>query len=149
MEAWICWVIAAVLLALLELLLSGFVLLCFAVASACTAFVSLLHARTELQIVSFITFTVASLVFIRPFFLKHMKPRGGLVETNVYGLIGKEALLIAEIGENSPGAVKVGGEEWGAVSQDGSPIAAGSKVRILAVSGNKLIVSSNDVRRQS
>jgi membrane protein implicated in regulation of membrane protease activity len=140
MGPWIYWLIGAIILALLELVLSGFVLLCFGFAALLTALTSLLNVGLEAQIFSFIAFTVVALVVIRPFFLRHMKPRGGLVETNVDALIGKEALVTEEMSEDHAGKVKVGGEEWGALPNDKVPVPTGSKVKILAVSGNKLIV---------
>ena len=36
--------------------------------------------------------------------------------------------------------MKVGGEEWSAISEDGSPIEENTKVIVLGVEGNKLIV---------
>jgi membrane protein implicated in regulation of membrane protease activity len=144
MASWIYWFIAAIVLLFLELVLSGFVLLCFGFAALATVLVCLLRAGAELQMFSFIVFTVVSLVIIRPFVLKHMKPKDGLVETNVYALIGKEALVIEEMNENRTGRVKIGGEEWRAASKDGDPIAAGGRVRVLAVSGNTLIVQRKE-----
>ncbi len=141
MEEWIYWLIAAILLALLELILPGFVLLCFGFAAMVTAMICLLHPGIVLEIVSFIIFTIISLVGIRPFFLRHMKPRGGLVETNVHALIGGEAIVTEEINtENNTGRVKIRSEEWGAVSKDSARISAGAKVKVLAISGNKVIV---------
>jgi membrane protein implicated in regulation of membrane protease activity len=140
MEPWIYWLVGSIILALLELILSGFVLLCFGFAALLATLISLLKVGLEVQVFSFIAFTVLSLVIIRPFFLKHMKPRGGLVETNVYALIGKEALVTEEMSDDHSGRVKVGGEEWRAITNDNISIPVGSRVRILSVSGNKLLV---------
>lgn len=138
---WFYWLIAAILLILLELLFSGFVLLCFGFAAFLTTIVSLLKAGIELQILSFIVFTVIAFVTVRPFFLKHMKPKGGLVETNIYALIGTEAKVVEEINPDSnSGRVRVQSEEWGARSSDSSVIPVGTTVKVLQVSGNKLIV---------
>jgi membrane protein implicated in regulation of membrane protease activity len=138
---WFYWLIGAVVLVLLELLISGFVLLCFGFASFITAIVCLLGAVIELQILSFIIFTVLAFVTIRPFFLRHMKPKEGLVETNVYALIGTEAKVTEDIDpESNTGRVKIRGEEWSALSKDGKKISSGSLVKVLQVSGNKVIV---------
>lgn len=40
-----------------------------------------------------------------------------------------------------PGAVRLSGVEWSARSADGSPVAAGTVVRIDAIEGVKLIVT--------
>lgn len=126
---------------LLELLFSGFVLLCFGFAAFLTSVVSLLKAGIELQILSFIVFTVIAFVTVRPFFMRHMKPKEGLVETNIHALIGNEAKVVEEINPDlDTGRVRVQSEEWGARSSDASVIPAGTRVKVLRVFGNKLIV---------
>ncbi|MBX5438814.1 MAG: NfeD family protein [Thermoflavifilum sp.] len=138
---WFYWLIGAIVLMLLELLFSGFVLLCFGFAALLTSLISLLGIGVELQLLSFIIFTVIAFVTIRPFFLRHMAPKGGLVETNVYALIGMVCRVIEDIDPDAhTGRVKVRGEEWGAMSHNAQKIPAGSKVKVLNISGNKLIV---------
>lgn len=135
------WLIVAVLLVLLELIFSGFVLLCFGFAALATCIVTFFGGGLKLQILSFIVFTVIGFVAIRPFFLKRMKPKGGFVETNVYALIGVEAKVIEEIDtESNTGRVKIRGEEWGALSKDSTIIPVGATVKILEISGNKVLV---------
>jgi len=141
MDPWFFWLIAAVLLVLLELVFSGFVLLCFGFAAFATSIISLVGDALELQILSFIVFTVIAFVAIRPFFLKRMKPKEGFVETNVYALIGAEAKVVEEINPDSGvGRVKIRGEEWGAVSKNSTSIPVGSIVKVIEISGNKVIV---------
>jgi len=141
MDPWFYWLISAVVLILLELIFSGFVLLCFGFAALVTSIFSLLGTGLELQILSFTVATVISFVTIRPFFLKHMKPKEGVVETNVYALLGSEARVIEEVNaDNSLGRVKIRGEEWGALSKDSTVIPVGSRVKIVAISGNKVTV---------
>ncbi len=141
MNPWFYWLVGAVLLILLELVFSGFVLLSFGFAAFATSILSLLGIGIELQILSFIFFTIVSFVTVRPFFLKHMKPKEGIVETNVYALIGHEAIVVEEIDPSkNNGRVKIRGEEWGALSQDSTVIPIGSKVKVVENSGNKLII---------
>lgn len=141
MNPWFYWLVGAVILVLLELVFSGFVLLCFGFAALATSIISLLGAGLELQILSFIIFTVVSFVTIRPFFLRHMKPKEGVVETNFYALIGSDAKVTEEVNpDNSLGKVKIRGEEWGALSKNSAAIPLGAKVKVIAISGNKVIV---------
>ncbi len=138
---WFYWLICAIVLILLELLFSGFVLLCFGFAAFFTSIICLLGAGIEIQILSFIVFTVIAFVTVRPFFLKHMKPKEGLIETNVFALIGSEAKVVEEINpESNSGRVRIRGEEWGALSKDSIMVPLGARVKVLEVSGNKLIV---------
>jgi len=138
---WLYWLIAALILILLELLFSGFVLLCFGFAALIAMLVSLIGGSLELQVFTFILGTVIAFVAIRPFFLRHLKPREGFVETNVYGLIGTEGQVIEEIDTHlHTGRIKIRGEEWGALGKHTEKIPVGTRVKVLGVSGNKLIV---------
>jgi membrane protein implicated in regulation of membrane protease activity len=142
MDPWFYWLMAGIILVFLELMFSGFVLLCFGFASVLTSFLSLLGLQLEGQIFSFIILTIIAFVTIRPFFLKNMKPKEGVVETNVYGLIGREGLVVETIPKEGFGKVKVFGDEWTAISKDGVEIRSGEKIKILAINGNKLIVKN-------
>jgi membrane protein implicated in regulation of membrane protease activity len=142
MEPWVIWLIISIILIVMELLFSGFVLLCFGSAAFLTSLITLSGIRIEFQILSFILLTVISFITIRPFFLKHMKPLGGNSETNVYALIGKEAILTSTISKGGSGKLKIRGDEWTALSENNSAIEAGNKVLILKIDGNKLIVKN-------
>lgn len=140
---WFYWMIAAIVLALLELLIQGFVLLCFAFAALITCGVSLLGASLNIQLFSFIVFTIISFVAIRPFFLKHLKPKEGFMETNAYALVGMDGKVMEEINpKEMTGRVKIRGEEWGAISEDSSVIPVGEIVKIVKLSGNKVFVQN-------
>ncbi len=141
MNPWFYWSVSAILLILLELFFSGFVLLCFGFAALATSILSLLGIGIEFQILLFAIFTIVFFVSVRPFFLKHMKPKDGMVETNVNGLIGNEAIVVEEINPSKNiGRVKIRGEEWGALNQDSAVILLGLKVKVVGNSGNKVIV---------
>lgn len=58
------------------------------------------------------------------------------------GNIGREAIVTEAIDNlHETGAVRLSGVEWSARSADGSPVAAGTVVRIDAIEGVKLIVT--------
>jgi membrane protein implicated in regulation of membrane protease activity len=65
-------------------------------------------------------------------------------ETNVFALKGKLAHVTQAIPTDGRGYVKVGGEEWVAITKDHSALAKGIKVEILGIEGNKLIVKETD-----
>ena len=142
MEPWVIWLIISIILISLELLFSGFVLLCFGFAAIITSIITLSGVRIEVQIFSFIIFTIIAFITVRPFFLKHMKPAGEISETNVFALIGKEAIVTSTIIKDGSGVLKIRGDEWTALSENNSTIEAGNKVIILKIDGNKLIVKN-------
>ena len=58
-------------------------------------------------------------------------------------LRGRSGITVKAIeGTLTPGEVKVGGEMWAAVCDDGTQIAEGAKVEVLEVVGNKVRVKS-------
>jgi len=142
MDPWFYWLIAGILLILLELMFSGAVLLCFGFSATFTSLISLLGLTIELQIISFIILTIIAFITIRPFFLKYMRAKEKVIETNVYGLIGKEGIVTKRIIQDEIGKIKINGEEWSAISNDNQIIEVGKKVKILNIDGNKLIVNS-------
>ena len=83
---------------------------------------ALLHAELWLQITLFFAVSVVLLAALRPLVKKYLRPR-----------------TIDNLHET--GAVRLSGVEWTARSADGSPVAAGTVVRIDAIEGVKLIVT--------
>ena len=98
---------------------------------------ALLHAELWLQITLFFAVSVVLLAALRPLVKKYLRPR-----TNAAGNIGREAIVTEAIDNlHETGAVRLSGVEWTARSADGSPVAAGTVVRIDAIEGVKLIVT--------
>ena len=60
---------------------------------------------------------------------------------NADSVIGKEYILLTEIGFNKPGSIRVNDVVWSAISENEmDEIAEKSKVRIIGLRGNKYIV---------
>lgn len=95
---------------------------------------ALLHAELWLQITLFFAVSVVLLTALRPLVKKYLRPR--TVRTNAAGNIGREAIVTEAIDN-----LHETGVEWSARSADGSPVAAGTVVRIDAIEGVKLIVT--------
>ena len=141
MSGWAIWLVAAILLALIEIMSSTFVFLCFSFAAFCAAIVAALSMSLNIQIAVFVSFALVFFVTARPFFLKHMLGKNGRVITNSQGLIGKEGRVIEDIDTTAnTGWVKIYGEEWRAVSSSGSMISKDTTVKVVGISGNRVIV---------
>ena len=144
MLAWHWWLLAGIVLAIAEIFAPGFVLICFGLgALIASLFTYFFGFGLELQLLAF---GLASLVVFagsRTLFHDLLWPPAGAQEhTNVDALIGRTAVTVEGIpGGGEKGTVKVGGEEWSAMSADRAPIAAGSPVRVRAIEGNKLLVT--------
>jgi membrane protein implicated in regulation of membrane protease activity len=102
--------------------------------------VSLFYDNLVLELILFLIVSLALLYFIRPLILRYFNPQKA--KENYEGVIGKDGLVNTKIDNtNKTGKVTVGGQEWSARSLEGSIIEEGSKVRIQAITGAKLVVS--------
>jgi len=141
MNLWHWWIIAGVTLLILEIFTPGFILACFGVACAVTALASYLGCSIKMQIVIFSAANIIIFFGIRPFFLKFLSPNKDAVKTNTEALIGKTGTVTESIDPNSDiGRVKVGGEDWRAISNSNTKISAGQKIVVKKVDGTKLLV---------
>ena len=112
----------------------------FAVGSLAALLTAALGGELWLQVVLFFVVTGASIALLRPIAKKYFNPK--VIPTNVDAMTGKVCQVVADIDNSTAvGQVKLGDVEWSARSTDGSPIPAGSQVRIDRVEGVKVYVT--------
>ena len=139
----IIWIIALVVLILEELLTMGLTTVWFAGGSLVGLLLAVLGAPVWAQLIAALVVSLILLLTTRPIAIKYFnKDR---VRTNAESLIGHMAVVMTDIDNlEGVGLVNVGGQEWSARSSDDSTvIPAGSVVRILSISGVKLIVEKS------
>lgn len=140
MEAWMIWVGIGIICMIIEIFTPGFLFMSFGVGAILTGIIeSIFTLPISFQILIFIVITF--IVFISTRKLSKKIISSSSEETNIYALKGKSATVVKDIPEDGRGYVKVGGEEWSAVSEDGKKIGKDKKVTIQNVEGNKLIVT--------
>ncbi len=95
------------------------------------------------QVVIFAVVSLVGVVAARPPLLRYLKRRRAPeLLSGAEGMIGQQAPVTDDIGgPHDPGHVRVAGETWPAVSEDGSPIPAGTVVRITGLRQATLIVT--------
>lgn len=138
MEVWHIWVIAALLLFIVEIFTSGFAVICIAVGALGGAAASAFGAPFWGQILAFALLALVSLVTVRPVMLRWFSK--GAKPSNMESLIGRKAKVIEAVGRNTMGRIKVDGDDWQAVSDDGAEIPAGSEAEIVGRDSNILKV---------
>lgn len=131
MEPWHLWVIAALLLFILEIFTPGFAVACLAIGALGSAVASAFDSPLKIQILVFAVVTLLSFVSVRPLVMKLFHSKDKTVATNTDALIGRTAVVSETIEPLTGGRVKVDGDDWKAISTDGQRIEAGSPVRIL------------------
>jgi membrane protein implicated in regulation of membrane protease activity len=144
MSAWHYWLLAGIVLAIAEIFAPGFVLICFGLG-ACIAslFTYLFGFGPEGQFLSFGVATLIVFAGSRTLFHDVLWPSENPDEaTNVDALVGRLATVEEAIPQgDGRGMVRIGGEQWTAVSSDRSAMAVGSRVKVQAIEGNKLLVT--------
>ncbi len=145
---WI-WLGIAVFFALIELtvLAGSFVLLPFAVSALAAALLGFYDVAIEIQWLVFAGGGALLWIVLYRYaknFAGDNELEPGVGADRLIGLKGIVTSPIDPDDTERRGRVTAHGEVWGATSQDGNAIAAGTHVRIVAVSGTKVIVESTD-----
>lgn len=136
---WYWWAFAAILL-VFEMMLPGVVFLFLAIGAAASgAFLLVVSDLSlELQLFVFAVVSVASAVVLRPTLRRLQQGRSQDATINARGdaMLGKTFVLDAPI-LYGRGRVKVGDGSWTVTGPD---MAAGTRVRVMAVNGTELTV---------
>lgn len=134
------WLAIAIAAGVLEMLTPQLVSIWFCVGALISLACAALNAEIWVQTIVFIISSVAMVFLTRPIYKKYIMPK--ITATNSDALIGKTAIVIEDIDNDAAvGLVKISGQVWSALSEDGVNIAKDTKVLVKAISGVKLIVS--------
>jgi len=133
------WIVLTISLIILEASTATLVCIWFAIGSLAAIFAKLIGLTFLYQVSSFVIVSAIALVFTKPIVKKLRK--NGKTATNADVLIGKSGIVIEEItNDKFAGKVKIMGQEWSAVTEDGSEIPKNCKVTVKSISGVKLVV---------
>jgi membrane protein implicated in regulation of membrane protease activity len=141
MDTWIIWVVAAVVLAVGEILTVSFWIGPFAVGAAAAAVADAAGAGDLVPWLLFFAVSGLVLAVVRPISRahRHMPPR---LRTGTAALVGRPAVVVDAIGgPESAGQVRIDGEVWSARAYDGEEHAAGSEVHVMEIRGATALVS--------
>jgi membrane protein implicated in regulation of membrane protease activity len=140
MDAWVIWVVVAVVLLITEATTSAFVAIYFGLAAIAAAAFAAAGLGVPVQLLAFAALSVGSLTLTRPA-LKRAAGQAQIIRTGVDAMQGRIGVVTRAIAELEPGQVKVGGETWTARSfYDEEPIALGSRVEVVKVEGVTALV---------
>ena len=141
MEYALYWLIAMVILVVIECLSMGLTTIWFAGGALVAAIAAALGAGLGVQIVLCILVSVVLLIFTRPWAMKYLN--GRTTKTNAESLVGEIGIVTVVINNlKATGQVQVKGSYWTARSrEDQKEIPEGSTVRIEEIKGVKCIVT--------
>ncbi|GAB4302698.1 MAG: NfeD family protein [Myxococcota bacterium] len=144
MEVYHYWLIAAMVFAVTEVFIPGFVIIWLSVGAVAAAVVAYFNGSANLQLLIFAVVSTILAVLSRVIFKKFLFPKQEKsLKTNVDALIGREGVVTEPLkNEHQKGFVKVGGEIWSAqaASTKDYPMESGTIVKVVRIEGVRLIV---------
>ena len=133
------WLGVTVVALVLEFITADMVTIWFAGGGLIAMILALLKVSIYVQIPVFIAVSIVCLLCFRKMVMKKLNVKTS--NLNADSVIGKEYILLTEIGFNKPGSIRVNDVVWSAISENEmDEIAEKSKVRIIGLRGNKYIV---------
>ena len=132
------WLVAAGLLAVGEMLTAGFFLLPFAIGAAAAGILALANVAIPFQIITFVVVSVGSLWLLQQFARKDV--HGELIPVGAARYTGATAIVLEPVGRFEAGWVKMGSEDWRAITLDDDIIPIDTEVRVIEVRGARLVV---------
>lgn len=132
MDYWLYWLIAAIILLIIEIGTLWISALCFSVGCLAALMSSLLGSSLTAQLITLAV--TALLVFIifgkKWIIIQQRRANKNHLNTNIDALHLREATVIEAIPENGLGRIKIDGDIWQAHSSDGAAIEVNSRVKI-------------------
>ena len=142
MDAWVIWLLIAVLLAAGEIATTSFYLAPFAMGAAGGGFIALIGGDQFWAVTVAMILTAVAFLFLRPIAQRHlMQPAH--TRTGTDRLVGQGAIVTAAIAPGpQPGAIKLDGETWTARAYDEDrAFAAGTSVQVVEIRGATAMVA--------
>jgi membrane protein implicated in regulation of membrane protease activity len=143
MDAWMIWILIAVIFAAGEVASLSFFLAPFAVGALLGAVADLAGFATIPAVLIFLVSSGLLLGFVRPIARRHMytAPK---IRTGTAALVGKTAVVTQQVDDRT-GVVKLDGEMWTARSYaEGDVIEVGRKVHVVEIKGATALVSDTE-----
>jgi membrane protein implicated in regulation of membrane protease activity len=142
MDAWVIWLIVAVVFAVAEAINLSFYLFPFAIGAAGAAVVGIAGGEAAIEWITFAVLTAVSFTVVRPIARRHisMPPQ---LRTGTAALIGRTGIVTERIvNDDGLGKVRIEGEVWTARAYDEDKvIEAGTRVHVLEIKGATALVS--------
>ncbi|GGP16876.1 NfeD family protein [Nonomuraea glycinis] len=139
MDAWIIWIILAVVLGVAEIFTLTAAVGLLGIASLLTAASAAIGLPVPLQLLVFALSSTAGLVVIRPIAARHIR-QPQLRRFGVEALVGKPAYVLAEV-TGRDGRIRLAGEEWSARAYDETlVIPTGATVDVIEIDGATALV---------
>lgn len=136
---WQVWLIASGVFLIAEVFTVSFLVFWLSIGALLAMLVSFFTSNLIIQMTVFVISSGLLIFATKPLVNKLAKK--DIVPTNVYSIIGKNAIVVEDIDWNTgKGQIKVDGEIWSAKTQEQLSIPKGSEVEIESINGVKAYV---------
>ena len=127
---WQLWAILSVVCLILELTAGDFFIICFSIGAIFACLTDALGGAIVVQLSVFAAFTLASLLFVRPFAVRFLHKGEPNRVSNADALLGRKGRVVEAVKADSFGRVQIDGDIWKAVTNEAQDIPAGANVRV-------------------
>lgn len=144
MQSYQIWLIVAIVLVIIEICTAAFGSICFAIGAAFAALAAGLGLGLTWQIIIFTVVSLLTFIFLRPVAIRFLNRKSKDVKTNADALTGRKGIVSERIDAiQHTGRVAIDGDDWKAVSIDGSVIEKGAEVEVVKRDSIILFVKHN------
>ncbi len=140
----IIWIICGVILAALEILIPGLVVIWFGIAAVATGVLAFFVHNQYIQFGVFIVLSAALVLFAQRIARRITRPEPEPVGAN--RMAGAVGVVCREIKPPEVGRIKIAGDEWRAEAD--VPLNVGTRVRVLRVDGTRVFVEPVEERSE-
>src|SRR5881398_1257432 len=135
------WVIVAIVFAIVEVMTVAFFAAFIALGALGAAIASLLGFNLLVQAIVLGIIGVAGIFVARPYLVARVHVGRPALRSGADSMVGQRAVLLEPIrGAGQPGHVKIAGELWPAITEDGSPLPATTPVIVTDLRSTVLVV---------
>lgn len=131
------WIIIAIVSLIVDISTSSFLFIWFTIGSVIATILSLMNFSFSIQIITFIITSIVLMVICYPIIKRTIKKTVPITETMEQKFIGDEFIIKKDV--ESKTIIKYNGIYWTVKSVKGK-IEKGSKVKIVGIEGNKLLI---------
>lgn len=126
---------------ILEIFTPGFVVACMGIGALIASPFAYFEFSISMQLLVFSAGTLASFFLIRPYAMKYLYNSKEDITTNADSLIGRVGKVKETINKDlNQGRVIIDGDNWRAISNDGSIISKDLNVEVISINSTILVV---------
>ena len=130
-HVWLIWILVSVVCLMLELGSGDLFILCVAIGGLGASLTAAIGMGIIPQLIAMALCSLLSIYFIRPVALRYLHRNDENRVSNADAIIGRIGKVSQAIEEKGFGRVSIDGDDWKALSADGSKIEVGAQVKVI------------------